>query len=549
SDDRLAPLDFQYPPGKRHVGLVPFYFPSRKTEWDRRCGGAFLGNFYEAGYRAIRVKIDGRIRWFSNAESAFQATKFKDQAWRFEQLSGEEAFQLKRRLRGSEDWDYGGHGSNWNAMWQVLQSKFWPGTKWASKLLETDDAFLLEHNEAKGRDEVWSDDCDGEGHNWLGLQLMILRENLKKRCGRHSATWGWLCKDPLNGRRPHANNEWKQTVRRAATRACQCFCHVRAGQGPPQHCPSPRHLPAVTGSAVQDRAVPTPKRKGEIQGSQIELQPRSCKETSPVTACASPNKAAASSSYLFFDYEELENSYDMLLQKQTAVSTTGEVMTVVSFLDCVKRMPAWPALMMLVLLLAHRGRMAVLVAYVDTAAVPAYVASVWPPSCSSQVEQEAVAIDAEGTKQSVRAFTIDILTMSVTTDMDIYVYVFDIKKLGQQAFGEASQGRLRTLLEGVLLSDYTLDLQVASVLAMRRQGLPHNRLPSLEAGLAHSNVLTASELVKFKETKQSIRGRFAAEFQSIWRARPLTEELLAYCTHWWPWCAETTVCVGPAGYL
>ena len=47
--------------------------------------------------------------------------------------------------------------------------------------------------------------------------------------------------------------------------------------------------------------------------------------------------------------------------------------------------------------------------------------------------QEAVAIDAEGTKQSVRAFTIDILTMSVTTDMDIYVYVFDIKKLGQQA--------------------------------------------------------------------------------------------------------------------
>ena len=22
--------------------------------------------------------------------------------------------------QGSEDWDYGGHGSNWNAMWQVL---------------------------------------------------------------------------------------------------------------------------------------------------------------------------------------------------------------------------------------------------------------------------------------------------------------------------------------------------------------------------------------------------------------------------------------------
>ena len=29
--------------------------------------------------------------------------------------------------------------------------------------------------------QVWSDDCDGDGHNWLGLQLMILRENLKMK--------------------------------------------------------------------------------------------------------------------------------------------------------------------------------------------------------------------------------------------------------------------------------------------------------------------------------------------------------------------------------
>ena len=47
-----------------------------------------------------------------------------------------------------------------------------PGAGFAhSQLL---DAFLLEHNERKGRDDTWSDDADGEGQNWLGLLLMLL---------------------------------------------------------------------------------------------------------------------------------------------------------------------------------------------------------------------------------------------------------------------------------------------------------------------------------------------------------------------------------------
>lgn len=39
--------------------------------------------------------------------------------------------------------------------------------------------FLLEHNETT-RDDTWSDNYNGTGSNWLGLQLMIIRE--RKLC-------------------------------------------------------------------------------------------------------------------------------------------------------------------------------------------------------------------------------------------------------------------------------------------------------------------------------------------------------------------------------
>ena len=40
------------------------------------------------------------------------------------------------------------------------------------------DTYLLEHNAATGRDKIWSNNNDGEGTNWLGLQLMVVRDRL-----------------------------------------------------------------------------------------------------------------------------------------------------------------------------------------------------------------------------------------------------------------------------------------------------------------------------------------------------------------------------------
>jgi hypothetical protein len=84
-------------------------------------------------------------------------------------------------LSGQEDWTYGGYGNNWKAMLAVLQQKFSPGSPLAEKLKQTGDAFLLEHNAVSGRDQVWSDNCDGFGTNWLGLQLMLVRDTLTGR--------------------------------------------------------------------------------------------------------------------------------------------------------------------------------------------------------------------------------------------------------------------------------------------------------------------------------------------------------------------------------
>ncbi|CAK0800106.1 unnamed protein product, partial [Prorocentrum cordatum] len=96
----------------------------------------------------------------------------------FASLSGEEAQQRARELKGQEDSTFGGFGSKWNAMHAVLRAKFAPGSALHAALLLTGDAFLLNHEVASGLDEVWSDNFDGEGQNQLGILLMLVRDEL-----------------------------------------------------------------------------------------------------------------------------------------------------------------------------------------------------------------------------------------------------------------------------------------------------------------------------------------------------------------------------------
>merc|ERR1711972_1196 len=75
-------------------------------------------------------------------------------------------------------------------MFACLRAKFQGNSELAEALKKTGEAFLLEHNSIAGRDTVWSDNCDGDGTNWLGLQLMLLRDQL---CGK-SAWTAYICR-------------------------------------------------------------------------------------------------------------------------------------------------------------------------------------------------------------------------------------------------------------------------------------------------------------------------------------------------------------------
>ena len=107
-------------------------------------------------------------------------------------------------------------------MWAVLKAKFSPRSHMAEQLLMTGDAYLLEHNSKSGRDFLWSDNQDGEGQNWLGLQLMLLRDELRRLKGG-STNWTTYiqndCRMNLSTgpSRDEVNERWQATVRRSTT--------------------------------------------------------------------------------------------------------------------------------------------------------------------------------------------------------------------------------------------------------------------------------------------------------------------------------------------
>jgi len=234
------------------VGLIGFYFPGRLEAWDKVCGSSFLGNFYDMSPERLVLSAkapDGCqvTHTFRNAEAAFQALKFWAVADQFENVSGGEAFRLKQDLAGNEDWSYGGKGSNWIAMLEVLRAKFDTRTRFGQKLVETGDAFLLEHNSSRGRDGVWSDNCDGEGTNWLGIMLMFLRDELSGRCDWTTFLTRYL---DFSGGQPLsavAAEEWQSVVRSASA---SLVSHMNMLSSP-----APAAGPAIAAPATHHNTV------------------------------------------------------------------------------------------------------------------------------------------------------------------------------------------------------------------------------------------------------------------------------------------------------
>jgi uridine kinase/predicted NAD-dependent protein-ADP-ribosyltransferase YbiA (DUF1768 family) len=180
-----------------HIGTIGFYFPGSEESYDKKFGGGFMGNFWDTGRDGISVKPPGNKtrKFFSNAEAAFQALKFWPRVDDFTNASASEAFKKKKYFGVEADFAYAGFKSNWLGMWAVLKSKFRRGSECANKLKDTGDAYLLEHNNKDGKDAIWSNNKVGDGKNWLGLQLMLIRDFNNNKNKSDENTWTYFIRE------------------------------------------------------------------------------------------------------------------------------------------------------------------------------------------------------------------------------------------------------------------------------------------------------------------------------------------------------------------
>lgn len=177
------------------MAVVGFAFEGgKRSAVDDLCGAAAISNAWDLGPGGILLNGRGsggsasstKVANFTNADAAFLALQFWMKCDSFSELSSHQAMQIKRHLAGKEDWSLGGYGSLWHAMSGVLHAKFRPGSACAQALLKTGDAFIVKHGVPdeqgrESRERTWSNGgAKGAGKNWLGMQLMLLRDELRE---------------------------------------------------------------------------------------------------------------------------------------------------------------------------------------------------------------------------------------------------------------------------------------------------------------------------------------------------------------------------------
>lgn len=209
---------------------VAFYFPGRAEPCDELCKAGFLGNFYDLDtHGSHRVLLEPFK--FRTAEGAYHAQKCWGRASEFQDLDGNASLKFSRSL-SSKYYPDGGFCS-WKAMQAVLRSKFKRGTQMAQLLLQTGQSLLLEHNSVPGRDQTWSDNSDGFGRNWLGMLLMLRRDELAGQ-NANSNRWTWTAYlnnmfHLENGSPKHSALEaqWRNLVWDASDNLRQCLLQGR----------------------------------------------------------------------------------------------------------------------------------------------------------------------------------------------------------------------------------------------------------------------------------------------------------------------------------
>lgn len=156
-------------------------FTVKKTTYDTGVFGNFWPHRKTKNNQKnldLKVTLHNKEFIFTSSEVAFQAAKCKniDDINKFTKnnFHSLDAFRLGRKVDLIDNWD----AIKVNVMIDILQCKFTQYDELKTILLNTDDAYLIEHTPVKKRDKFWADDCDGTGQNNLGMCLMTVRQKL-----------------------------------------------------------------------------------------------------------------------------------------------------------------------------------------------------------------------------------------------------------------------------------------------------------------------------------------------------------------------------------
>jgi len=128
-----------------------------------------------SNFAAYSFRINNKV--WKTSEHYFQAQKFAGTEHEEELRLVASPMVVARMGRSSQrplrkDWET----AKDDIMREALRAKFTQNEELKQILLETGDAYLVEHTK---NDSYWGDGGDGSGKNMLGKLLMELREQLK----------------------------------------------------------------------------------------------------------------------------------------------------------------------------------------------------------------------------------------------------------------------------------------------------------------------------------------------------------------------------------
>mmetsp|Transcript_7834 Transcript_7834/g.18255 ORF Transcript_7834/g.18255 Transcript_7834/m.18255 type:complete len:1108 (-) Transcript_7834:102-3425(-) len=158
-------------------------FPAGPADARAEEGSLFLATSFDVSSSKLlelrAPRCPEMSRRFKNVDAAFQALRCWEKAAELESMSAEAALSYGLQL-DKEDRTHGGYGGKWTGMLAILCQKFAPNSPWLKALQQTGDAYLLSHGSNGLEPALWSDMDDGTGRNWMGLQLMLIRDMLQE---------------------------------------------------------------------------------------------------------------------------------------------------------------------------------------------------------------------------------------------------------------------------------------------------------------------------------------------------------------------------------